>query len=147
MAKQYAPAIKATRSETFYEIRRKRGETEDKVRITFTGAPQKDEEFHAFLKDMTKKLYKPKRKMAILFDTRNLGMLNMGYASGLGSWIKENKEQAKAYLNRSCVLIDNIVVRGFTNLLFSIQTPTAPMTVHGTLHDCVTTLGWLNETQ
>jgi hypothetical protein len=114
-----------------------------KVRINFNGSmPGNMKEFEKFLTDMSE-LYLKKVHFAILFDTRQMGMLPLKYMKGLSKWIKLHNENAKLYLNSSAILVSSGTVRFFLKCLFAMSPPSAPMKVCSTLRESVDYLGWL----
>ena len=112
-----------------------------KVRISFNGEPS-DAAYDEFIKDLDT-LYESKTNFTILFDTRNIGKINLKYADKIGKWIKANRENAKKYLTKTSILITNPATRLFVKMVIRISPPASPLEICGTLRDCVKYLGWL----
>ena len=112
------------------------------VRVSFSSLPENKEVYLAFLTDMSK-LYEPKVPFTMLVDTRQLGMLPFTYIVDLAKWIKFHREDARVYLEKSAILIQNPAVRSFMKALFAIAPPTSPLKMFATLPESVQYLGWL----
>lgn len=113
-----------------------------KVKVTFDGLPRSEDDYNQLITDLTD-LYTRKQKFTLLFDTRNMNMPPLQYVKGLARWIKENRENAKMYLEKSAVLMVHPAVRVFLKTLITLSPPASPLKVCTTLRECVDYLGWL----
>ena len=111
------------------------------VKVSFKGVPATDQAYQSFLREMTA-LYHRQSKFTILFDTRNLGIPPKQFRQGLIDWVNNNHDKAKLYLDKSAVLVTNVVVRTFVDLVLRVARTASPVGVHGTLRDCAKFLEW-----
>lgn len=112
-----------------------------KVRVSFTHLPRSDQEYAEFLENMSQ-LYAEKREFTMLFDTSQLGMLPLSYLKDMARWISTHREDARAYLKKSAVLITSMPVRAFIRALFLVSPPTSELELFPTLAECVDYLQW-----
>ena len=94
------------------------------IKISFTKDNQIEEEFDLFLKEWLK-LYEQQKEFYFIFDTCELGLLNIKYAYKMSSFIKKLKKLDKQYLLSSIVIVKNQYIRFLLNIVFSITKPVA----------------------
>lgn len=118
-----------------------RAKAAGKVRVSFRHHPEREEEFQAFLTDLSR-LYQDQKKFSLLFDTTNLGVLPLRYVTGLGQWITKHRPDAQQFLEKSAVRIEHPGVRVFMKALLLVAPPSAPLEIFESLQGCVDYLGW-----
>jgi hypothetical protein len=85
------------------------------------------------LMDECESLYLNKKDFYFIFNTLNLGKINFKNIFKIASFIKKMKLKSVQYLKRSIVIIDktHIFQRNLIRLIFSIQSPSAPVFIAG----------------
>ena len=73
------------------------------IKISFNAEKQIESEFDEFLQEWIK-LYEEKKEFYFVFDTCDLGMLNVKYAYKMSKFIKEIKKRDKQYLKKSLII-------------------------------------------
>lgn len=94
------------------------------IKISFTKDNQIEEEFDLFLKEWLK-LYEQQKEFYFIFDTCELGLLNIKYAYKMSKFIKELKKKDKQYLQKSLIIVKNQYISFLLNIVFSITKPVA----------------------
>ena len=94
------------------------------IKISFTKDKQIEEEFDLFLKEWLE-LYEQKKEFYFIFDTCDLGLLNVKYAYKMSKFIKELKKKDKQYLQKSLIIVKNQYISFLLNIVFSITKPVA----------------------
>ena len=94
------------------------------IKISFTKDKQIEEEFDLFLKEWLE-LYEQKKEFYFIFDTCDLGLLNVKYAYKMSKFIKELKKKDKQYLKKSLIIVKNQYISFLLNIVFSITKPVA----------------------
>lgn len=89
-----------------------------------------DDDFFIFLKQWQS--YDTKyENYTFLFDTTNVGYIPVKYAYKMTHFISDLKQRKaihnNVYLERSIIIASTWYVRGLLRLIFSIQTPVAPV--------------------
>ena len=94
------------------------------IKVSFNNEKQVEEEFDLFLEEWNK-LYDQKKYFYFIFDTCQLGMLNVKYAYKMSKFIKELKKRDEQYLKKSLIIVKNQYISFLLNIVFSITKPVA----------------------
>ena len=94
------------------------------IKISFNSQKQVEEEFDEFLAEWLK-LYDEEKEFYFIFDTCDLGMMNVKYAYKMSKFIKELKKRDKQFLNKSLIILKNQYISFLLNIVFSITKPVA----------------------
>jgi len=96
------------------------------VKITLNNKVEDDDDFNRFLNGWLQ-YYQQKREVIFLFDTTNVGYIPIKYCFKMSTFIKELKLLDKQYLLRSFVVVNNWIVKFLLRIIFSLQSPVAPV--------------------
>ena len=102
------------------------------VEVHMKGTIKNDEEFEDFL-NQWRQLYQRKTGFSFIFDTREVGYVKMKYALKMANFIKELKKENKQYLKRSAIITGNWWTRLLLKMIFTLQTPVAPVEYHSSI--------------
>ena len=94
------------------------------IKISFNAEKQIEEEFDIFLDEWVK-LYDEEKEFYFVFDTCQLGMMNVKYAYKMSKFIKEIKKRDKQFLKKSLIIVKNQYISFLLNIVFSITKPVA----------------------
>jgi hypothetical protein len=94
------------------------------IKISFNAEKQVEEEFDLFLNEWLK-LYEEEKEFYFVFDTCQLGMMNVKYAYKMSKFIKELKKRENQYLKKSLIIVKNKYISFLLNIVFSITKPVA----------------------
>ena len=94
------------------------------IKISFNSEKQVEEEFDEFLAEWLK-LYDEEKEFYFIFDTCDLGMMNVKYAYKMSKFIKELKKRDKQFLKKSLIILKNQYISFLLNIVFSITKPVA----------------------
>ena len=94
------------------------------IKISFNSEKQVEEEFDEFLAEWLK-LYEEQQEFYFIFDTCDLGMMNVKYAYKMSKFIKELKKRDKQFLKKSLIILKNQYISFLLNIVFSITKPVA----------------------
>ena len=94
------------------------------IKISFNSEKQVEEEFDEFLGEWLK-LYDEEKEFYFIFDTCDLGMMNVKYAYKMSKFIKELKKRDKQFLKKSLIILKNQYISFLLNIVFSITKPVA----------------------
>lgn len=94
------------------------------IKISFNSEKQVEEEFDEFLAEWLK-LYEEEKDFYFIFDTCDLGMMNVKYAYKMSKFIKELKKRDKQFLKKSLIILKNQYISFLLNIVFSITKPVA----------------------
>jgi hypothetical protein len=96
------------------------------VRIRL-GSIKDDDDFFIFLKQCDSYDIKYEN-YTFVFDATNVGYISVKYAYKIKDFIRERKAcRNNKYLERSIVIASTWYIRGLLRLIFSMETPTAPV--------------------
>lgn len=98
------------------------------VEVNMKGVIKDDAEFESFLKEW-RNLYE-QRDFVFIFDTRNVGFVNIKYAFRMANFIKELKTREYQNLKYNVIITGNWWTRMLLKLIFKLQTPVAPVEYH-----------------
>ena len=102
------------------------------------------EYFNDFIAQWVNLLQK-KENFYFIFNTVNCGYINVKYIFKIALFIKKIKTLPEQYLQRSIIILNNSALRTLIKLLFSIQSPSAPVYVCRTMEDAYCVNGLLND--
>lgn len=94
------------------------------IRISFNSEKQVEKEFDEFLAEWLK-LYEEEKEFYFIFDTCDLGMMNVKYAYKMSKFIKELKKRDRQFLKKSLIILKNQYISFLLNIVFSITKPVA----------------------
>jgi hypothetical protein len=94
------------------------------IKISFNAEKQIESEFDEFLQEWIK-LYDEEKEFYFIFDTCELGMLNVKYAYKMSKFIKEIKKRDKQYLKKTLIIVKNQYISFLLNIVFSLTKPVA----------------------
>lgn len=94
------------------------------IKISFNAEKQIESEFDTFLKEWVD-LYDQEKEFYFIFDTCELGMLNVKYAYKMSKFIKEIKKRDKQFLKKSVIIVKNQYISFLLNIVFSLTKPVA----------------------
>ena len=106
------------------------------IKISFNSQKQVEEEFDEFLAEWLK-LYDEEKEFYFIFDTCDLGMMNVKYAYKMSKFIKELKKRDKQFLNKSLIILKNQYISFLLNIVFSITKPVADVYLFSNQYDKV----------
>lgn len=86
------------------------------------------------LMDIWKSLYLEKKDFYFIFNTIDSGRIELKHSFTIAYFIKKMKTEPIQYLKRSIIIIDKSMTfeRGIIKLIFSIQSPSAPVYIADT---------------
>ena len=96
------------------------------INVTFNENINNDKEFEDFLNEW-KSLYEKEKKFEFIFDTKNCLYINPKYCINVSYFIKKLKKEENQYLKKSTIYVYNKVIWYLLKLIFSIETPIAPV--------------------
>lgn len=101
------------------------------------GSPTEEE--WEWTKDTMVTFYKTidsqKSRISIIFDLRNLGILEMGIFKDWADLFQEYKDYTKRCIHRTSILTDNVTIKIGLNVFFSIYTTVRPFKMSTTLEE------------
>lgn len=96
------------------------------VKITLNNRIDNNEDFNNFLNGWLK-YYQQKKEVVFLFDATNVGYIPITYCFKMSTFIRELKQLDKQYLQRSFIVANSWIVKSLLRIIFSIQSPVAPV--------------------
>jgi hypothetical protein len=99
------------------------------VEVKLRGNIQNDEDFKKFLEDWLK-IYEKKKDFVFLFDTTDVGFVNIKYAFKMASFVKELKKRDIQYLKHSIIITNSWWVKFLLKIIFSLQSPVCTIEYH-----------------
>ena len=99
------------------------------VYVKFNDRIDNEEGFKTFLKEWLD-LYKDRKEFTFIFDTRNVGMVNISYCYKLKNFISQLKELPKQYLQKSIIIVSSKYVRYLLSIIFKITKPVAVVYIY-----------------
>ena len=92
--------------------------------IKFNGSIKNDKEFYEFT-NYWLELNDQNKNFVFIFDTFNIGLINIKYCFLMALFIKKLKKQKNNYLQFSLILINNKFIKSLFDLIFLIEKPIA----------------------
>jgi hypothetical protein len=99
------------------------------VNVSFNSNIKDEEEFKLFLKEWLE-LYKKQKDFTFVFDTTNVGLINISYCFKLKKFIGELKQLPKQYLQKSIIIVSNKYIKHLLNIIFKITKPIAKVYIY-----------------
>ena len=96
------------------------------IKITLNNSIENDDDFNNFLNGWLK-YYQQKKEVIFLFDATNVGYIPIKYCFKMSTFIRELKQLDKQYLQRSFIVANSWIVKTLLRIIFSMQTPVAPV--------------------
>ena len=96
------------------------------VNVKFGDRVKNEEDFENFLQTW-KTINDQKKRYTLIFDTTNIGIMNIKYAFKIGAFMRELQSEETTYINQSIIVVNHTYVRYLLNLVLSFQKPSAPV--------------------
>jgi hypothetical protein len=96
------------------------------IKITLNNKIENEQDFNNFLNNWLK-YYQEKREVIYLFDATNVGYIPIKYCFKMSTFIRELKQLEKQYLQRSFIVANTWIVKSLLRIIFSLQSPVAPV--------------------
>ena len=98
------------------------------VNIKMRGVPENDEDFQNFITSWDSyNLQRNHVPYIFIFDTRDVGFVNIKYAFRMSSFIKQLKTSEHQYLRGSIIVTGGVWSRFLLKIIFWTQRPVAPV--------------------
>ena len=104
------------------------------VIIKFKDTIESDEELQNFEK-IWLDLYEDKKEFIFLFDTSELGYVNVQYCYKLKKVIDKIRSQEYHYLRKSIIIVSNVYIKHLLTLIFNITKPVATVYIYNSEND------------
>ena len=98
------------------------------VKVTFDGIIYNESDFALFT-DQWKALYRDKRKFKFIFDMEGMGLINPYWSYRVASFISELKKEPIQYLEQSTIINVKSYVSYLLKIVFTVQSPVAPVII------------------
>jgi len=109
------------------------------------GVCKEQKEFDAYLEKFTE-LYDlaqmKNEKFSLVFDARDAGIKNPTYLYQKAKYMKKMRSHSETFIYKTSVIITKWYVKGFLNIILSIQEPVTPYTVVKCYDDAI---DWINK--
>ena len=99
------------------------------VQVQIKGKIKNDEDFYDFTNRWLE-YYKKKQDFVFVFDTTDVGFVNIKYAFKMANFVKELKKQEIQYLKHSIIVTDNWWTKFLLKIIFAIQSPVCSIEYH-----------------
>ena len=99
------------------------------VSVKFSEKIESENEFNEFLKKWTL-LYGGKKNFIFIFDTIDVGYINISYCFKMRKFIRNLKKFPHQYLQKSMIIVSNKYMKILLNLIFSVQKPVAKVFIY-----------------
>jgi len=99
------------------------------VQVQMKGTIKDDEDFKHFT-DKWLEYYEKKQDFVFIFDTTEVGFVNMKYAFKMANFVKELKKRKVQYLKHSVIIANNWWVKFLLKIIFFIQSPVCTIEYH-----------------
>ena len=96
------------------------------VFVTFSESLNSEDEFDDFLKTWLI-LYHNAKDFIFIFDTRLMKNISPKYCIKIALFIKKLRQQPYHYLQKSLIIIDDNRIKKLLDIVFSLQSPVAPV--------------------
>tara|TARA_B100000902_G_C27262299_1_gene891515 strand:- start:1283 stop:1717 length:435 start_codon:yes stop_codon:yes gene_type:complete len=84
------------------------------------------EYFNNFIEEWNM-LYNSKKNFIFIFNTINIGLMPLSYSIQMSQFISKLKKEPKQYLQKSIIIVNRNIVKYMLNLIFTYQSPVAPV--------------------
>ena len=99
------------------------------VIVKFSNTIENVEEYNEFIRKWME-LYSKKEDFSFVFDTTDVGLVNMDYVFKMKKFIKKLKEFPRQYLKWSIIVVSNKYIRYLLNMVFMFQKPVATVFIY-----------------
>ena len=99
------------------------------VIVKFSNTIENEEDYNLFIRKWME-LYSKKNDFNFVFDTTNVGLVNMEYVFKMKKFIKKLKEFPRHYLKWSIIIVSNKYIRYILNMVFMFQKPVATVFIY-----------------
>jgi hypothetical protein len=99
------------------------------VIVKFSNTIENEEDYNLFIRKWME-LYSNKNDFNFVFDTTNVGLVNMEYVFKMKKFIKKLKEFPRHYLKWSIIIVSNKYIRYILNMVFMFQKPVATVYIY-----------------
>ena len=99
------------------------------VQVQMKGTIKDDEDFYNFTNGWLE-YYKKKQDFVFIFDTTDVGFVNIKYAFKMANFVKELKKQEIQYLKHSIIVTDNWWTKFLLKIIFMLQSPVCSIEYH-----------------
>ena len=96
------------------------------IKIIMNNKIDNEEDFNNFLNGWLS-YYQQKKEVIFLFDATNVGYIPIKYCFKMSTFIKELKQLDKQYLQRSFIIANSWIVKSLLRIIFTMQSPVAPV--------------------
>ena len=96
------------------------------IEVSMKGTIKNDQEFKEFT-DKWLSYYELGRPFVFIFDTTQVGFVNIKYAFKMASFIKELKKRENQILKYNVIVTKSLWVKMLLKMIFAIQSPVAPV--------------------
>lgn len=97
--------------------------------VKFSENIENEEDFNMFLKNWME-FYKNKENFNLVFDTTNVGLVDMNYVFKMKKFIKNLKRFENQYLQWSIIIVSNKFIKYLLNMVFMVQKPVAKVYIY-----------------
>lgn len=99
------------------------------VHVNFDKKINNEKDFTDFLQNWIK-LYERKQQFTFIFDTRNVGFINISYCFKMKSFLGKIKKLPIQYLQKSIIILNNNYIKQLLNIVFKLQKPIATVYIY-----------------
>jgi hypothetical protein len=99
------------------------------VHVTFESKINEEKDFNDFLQNWIK-LYERKENFTFIFDTRNVGFINISYCFKMKTFLGKIKKLPIQYLEKSIIILNNNYIKQLLNIVFKLQKPIATVYIY-----------------
>ena len=98
------------------------------VNVDFSGSINNDIEFKNFINEWTQ-LYEKNQDFEFIFNTKDIGYVNVKYCMYIALFIKSLKKRPIQYLKKSTIHVYNDYIYKLLSTVFTIQNPVAQVEI------------------
>ena len=99
------------------------------VQVQMKGTIKDDQDFYNFTSGWLE-YYKRKQDFVFIFDTTDVGFVNIKYAFKMANFVKELKKQDIQYLKHSIIVTNNWWTKFLLKIIFMLQSPVCSIEYH-----------------
>ena len=103
------------------------------VKVTCNGDVIKKADYEHF-KEQWIYIHSLNKKFTLVFDTRNIGMVNTVYCIRIANFVKDYRDEEEELLQKTIVIITSQYVRFVLRFLCTIEKPTKPIYITRKYH-------------
>lgn len=104
------------------------------VLVKLNSTIEDDDDFEAFTAEWLS-IYNRQKNFEFIFDARRVGWIPIKYAFKMSTFISNLKELNNTSLKRSVMISDSSFVKAILGLIFTIQSPVAPVYIVSNLEE------------